>query len=134
MINTEELLPLVQDRDLEYAALESILLLVPRHAQIAPLEHILALEVLPIQQHAHHAPLEHFLSIKALQVQVHAKIVPLEDMALQAALVQTIHVLDPVQLGIHALRGQLMNMEELLQAVLVLLLECVLLENILLEV
>jgi hypothetical protein len=57
--------------------------------------------------------------------------VPLVVLALQAAL-QLRHAVDSVRLVIHALLAQLINMEELLQAVLVLVVEYVRLECILL--
>ena len=101
----EELLPLVQDRDLKYVPLDNILLLVPRHAQIVPQGTILLEELNPVRS-----------VLLDIHVQLFRKLyVPLEVFLLLVPMVAHIVLLDTI-----AHLDRLTATEELLQVALVL--------------
>ena len=117
LINMEEHQQLVQDQDLRYALLENIPLLVPRHAQTVPLGNFLLQE----PKYVHHAPRDTILLVRAHN---HALCAVRDTILARVQLV----ALDVPQ-GICALLGRSIGSEELLQAALVLVLECVLLDT-----
>ena len=105
LIDMEELLPLVQDRDLKYVPLERILLLVPRHAQVVPQGTILLEELNPVRS-----------VLLDIHVQLFRKLyVPLEVFLLLVPVVAHIVLLDTI-----AHLDRLTATEELLQVALVL--------------